>query len=903
MAYSAYINETKFFDTSAGIPELLLTNAIVTNPQMFEFTVPKENVYHGQFKELSDYIDVYRSDKMIFCGRVYSIQDTFNNAQVIVCEHISAILGDSIHRPVTYENKTNREVFALLVNNHNSQVEAAKKLTIGRVTVTETACYRAYDILATTSSRINDLVDSYGGHIEIRKEYESGTNKLYIDWLSDYDSGCNQTIEFGQNLIDITRTKNSAEVVTVLIPYGAEDGDGNRLNIKSVNNNKDYVVASAELIAKYGYIYGTYTWDDVTVASNLKAKAEQYIANACADKITINVTAVDLADAGFDFDSFGFGQKLHVIHKAQNIDGWFDCTEQVLNLLYPASNRLTLGILQKGYVTTQRSQYEELKDEINNSKTSLQKAIERNSDLITGNKGGYVVFHDADQDGYPDEILIMDTPSIETARKVWRWNDSGLGYSSTGYDGRFGLCMTIAGEIVADYITSGKLNAEIIKAGILQSQEDGDPNFYLNLANGILKGKFQELCIISDGQEQDITDAKYQIDLEFAKSTSTATAPAAGWSTSTPAYISGEYIWMRNKYTSMKGEVTYSSPACITGFEGEPGSPGEPGEPGAPGAAGKGIKAVETQYAQNQSNTTAPTGSWSTTLPGWLPNYHIWMRYKITYTDNAVTYTTASLAVDLDQTEIFNRLTNNGNLQGIYMSGGKLYINGEYLKASSVKATSIDVANLFAQAITASNLTITGGAVNIDTDANTSKVTLTNNVSGPGTGYKMEVSPNYVRKTLYGNGAMVYRTTLASQGITVEDADGYKAKFQNNVLMVNGENVVDYVIEQGTSGGWSYRKWHSKKYECWKKVTWTSVDVTNAWGYLYEASLGYQTFPVTFKSAPYCVQTPSQCSAGFWLENVGNVDTTSTSRLYAVRATSGTITNLAVDIYACGTVS
>ena len=80
-----------------------------------------------------------------------------------------------------------------------------------------------------------------------------------------------------------------------------------------------------------------------------------------------------------------------------------------------------------------------------------------------------MVLHSSTGSKEPDEILIMDTPDIQTATKVWRWNKSGLGYSSTGYNGPYGLAMTADGSIVADFITTGTLTANLIKAGILQS--------------------------------------------------------------------------------------------------------------------------------------------------------------------------------------------------------------------------------------------------------------------------------------------------------------------------------------------------------------------------------------------------------------------------------------------------
>lgn len=62
-----------------------------------------------------------------------------------------------------------------------------------------------------------------------------------------------------------------------------------------------------------------------------------------------------------------------------------------------------------------------------------------------------------------NELFIMDSEDPSTARKVWRWNINGLGYSSTGISGPYGIAMTADGQIVADFITTGTLNANLIE--------------------------------------------------------------------------------------------------------------------------------------------------------------------------------------------------------------------------------------------------------------------------------------------------------------------------------------------------------------------------------------------------------------------------------------------------------
>lgn len=88
-----------------------------------------------------------------------------------------------------------------------------------------------------------------------------------------------------------------------------------------------------------------------------------------------------------------------------------------------------------------------------------------------------------------NEILIMDTSDINTAQKVWRFNVNGLGYSSTGYHGQYGLAITMDGSIVADFINVGILNANLIKTGIIQSLNG---NIQLNVDSDYLEVNHSE---------------------------------------------------------------------------------------------------------------------------------------------------------------------------------------------------------------------------------------------------------------------------------------------------------------------------------------------------------------------------------------------------------------------------
>lgn len=63
----------------------------------------------------------------------------------------------------------------------------------------------------------------------------------------------------------------------------------------------------------------------------------------------------------------------------------------------------------------------------------------------------------------PNMMLCMDTDDINTAKNIWMFNINGIGHSKTGINGIFGTAITMDGHIVADFIDTGTLTANIIK--------------------------------------------------------------------------------------------------------------------------------------------------------------------------------------------------------------------------------------------------------------------------------------------------------------------------------------------------------------------------------------------------------------------------------------------------------
>lgn len=361
--YRALINGNPFYASEIDQKEWqILSGKITTGLNQagsFTFTISNQNNYYGEFHKLKDYVEVYKADafptatsgELLFSGRVYSITKNFNMETTIVCEGMLAVLNDSILRPFTHEGSF-AELINVIIENHNSQVDASKQLAVGTIEIDDDVVYREYQMHASSMSRILDLQSTYGGYYRIRKE--NGT--FYFDWLAELSELAEQAIDFGVNELSNYQEESAAEIITALIPLGAEQTDeeeniSTRLTIGSVNGGVDYIEADSSYIAQYGRIVGTCTWDDVTIPAILLSKAQEYLNSKLQSKVTISVDAVDLHDAGYDIETFHVGQKIKVNSEPHGINGeWFDLVGQTLDILNPASNKITLSATRQGYI-------------------------------------------------------------------------------------------------------------------------------------------------------------------------------------------------------------------------------------------------------------------------------------------------------------------------------------------------------------------------------------------------------------------------------------------------------------------------------------------------------------------------------------------------------------------------
>lgn len=345
MNYRLYANDELIFASDWADPEYQLISPIikmeVNKAGSVEFTMLPRHPFYDTLSIMKTRIDVYRDEELIFSSRVLSNDTDTYKQRKIYCEGALAYLVDSIFGP-SKGTRTAEEHFRLLIDSHNAQVEDEKKFTVGSIEIDEKAESHIFgeDNYRETFSAIqSDLIDSFGGYLRIR--YENGVR--YIDYLKSYNVTSSQTIEFGQNLIDLMNKQTGEDLFTILLPIGKD-----KLTIESAGDSGKYThngkyLENAEAIASYGRIAKTEDFGDITDAGTLMEKAEKYMAdNYKGIPPELSIKAIDLHQFYPTVRPFNLGDSITVKSPVHGVERVLICTAIEINIKDPSKTQYTL---------------------------------------------------------------------------------------------------------------------------------------------------------------------------------------------------------------------------------------------------------------------------------------------------------------------------------------------------------------------------------------------------------------------------------------------------------------------------------------------------------------------------------------------------------------------------------
>ena len=327
----------------------------------------------------------------------------------------------------------------------------------------------------------NTFISRWGGELDI--------HKYNVKMLTKLGTDRGVTIEYKKNLTGFEGTIDYSTYYTRCMPQGY-DGlflDEKYVDSENININHPIikVIEFPDIKVKQNEDSDGYSTEEEAKQALRKAVKELYKQGADIPVANYEVNFIELSSTEeyknySILESIWLGDTVTVKHDNFNIKS--RCVHYSFDPIVKRYNSISLGEASTGILELNNG----IKDEINKAVTIVEtefekvfkSAVNEATDLINKGLGGYII-------KTRNELLIMDTEDINTAVNVWRWNINGLGFSSTGYVGPYETALTNNGKIVLTEATVSKINAALIKAGILSSfngstwinMEDGTFNF------------------------------------------------------------------------------------------------------------------------------------------------------------------------------------------------------------------------------------------------------------------------------------------------------------------------------------------------------------------------------------------------------------------------------------------
>ena len=492
-------DKTESSFTSNGIGRLAdAVSCVITEERngIYELSMqyPMDGIHYGSLAEENLIYAQPRPGAANQAFRIYEISKPIDGIVTVNARHISYALNKTVVMPYTAGSCT---AALAAINDHvvgtspftywtDKSVAASFKLRTPST------------IRAMLGGTEGSILDTFGTG---EYEWDMYTVKLHLH--RGQDSGV--TIRYGKNLTDLKNETSTENVYTAIVPYFANETTvvtlpESILYGQHVYDYSDILAVPIDFTERFG--------ENTPTVEQLRSAAASFLESSDNWRLSqnIEVSFVDLADTE-EYKNVATLQRVNlcdtvtVVHPQLEVEATAKVIKVEYNVLAERYNSLELGD-----TTTNLSQAViQASGLVNNvvTKSTLQSALEHATQLITGGLGGYVVLK-PNADGQPEEILIMDTPDIATAVNVIRMNRNGIAFSNNGYDPEeFVTAWTIDGGFVADFITSGTVNANLMTVGTIRDQAgknswdlvSGDMSIsaesFIDTSNFVTKADFQ----------------------------------------------------------------------------------------------------------------------------------------------------------------------------------------------------------------------------------------------------------------------------------------------------------------------------------------------------------------------------------------------------------------------------
>ena len=405
------------------------------------------------------------SNEQLF--RIYRITTPINGIVTIYAQHISYDLSNIAElmwsSALISPSLAMSRLFTKTATTHNfkcsTDFSSAKPFSVSK----------PKSVRACLGGSEGSMLDLWGG------EYEWDNFNVILHSKRGKDNGV--VIEYGKNLTDMEQDNDFTDVYTDILPYAVFSDE----STEKVVTLSEITLPIIDNPTRHKTLIKDFTefFDDkASINENsLRTKALSYIKEnpLGVETPTLTVAFEPLwkqPEYSAILERVSLCDTVTIRHSALGITAKSKVIKTVYDALAEKYVSITLGSAKSNFVNTVgdiKTELSEVKNKTEHFPLLINTAVKNATSLITGQTGGYVVINTNSVSGQPYELLILDAPTIESAVNVWRWNVGGLGFSKNGYNGPYETAITSDGQIVADFITSGSLTANIIKAGVISS--------------------------------------------------------------------------------------------------------------------------------------------------------------------------------------------------------------------------------------------------------------------------------------------------------------------------------------------------------------------------------------------------------------------------------------------------
>lgn len=504
--YKIYADDILIYDDTSSDPYLKVASPDLSlelgMAGSLKMTIPPGNAGYSAITRMVTTIYVTKDGitDPIWEGRVLQEDMDFWNNRVFVCEGALAYLNDTTQEQITISYDDPQACLRLalkdLIDVHNEHAPASRKIYVdNNHSLVTVECSEALGFTTdyeNTLEAINKyLIQQFGGFLRVR----TIGGVRYLDYLKEIDPAApeanenTQTIEFGKNLMDFTKSFDATEFATVLVPLGAKrdkpegyDGPDLYWTLESYSRPDDpyngtrYVVSDS--VGTYGWIERVVKFDEISDQLTLYLRAQEYLTNTQFNKMQITLSAFDLHYLNPSIEDVKLGDILRVKSAPHALDVSLPVQKLDIPLDRPQDTTFQLGgEIKIGYTSANNQIDEELFMRINEALDGdaiLAAANAHVSSVFNQIFNGYISLETDETDGLHSEAFYISAtkPVLPKndgryqAQSFWKWDMTGLGYTND-YGETWRAAITMDGTILGERIAAGSIHGSSITAGTL----------------------------------------------------------------------------------------------------------------------------------------------------------------------------------------------------------------------------------------------------------------------------------------------------------------------------------------------------------------------------------------------------------------------------------------------------